>query len=527
MSKVKRQTLSDRVSQKRLELEEKLLESQLDALNFVDPRDAYRDESGMEWDEVGGAGGFLDESIEPFRNENELAQIRRRCRRMVQRNPYAENFLNSLVSFVVGKGHQYRVTTVKNQDASEEQIQLLQEYVDELLKLNKWKKRQKEVYRRMHRDGETFLRVFFQDDGFAKFRFVEPHEVSTPRGFTSKRNYSFGIKTDEDDVETVESYFVQEEEVPYYEMQHRKMNVDMNIKRGLSSIWCVLANLDRGQNLLRNMSTVVATQASVALIRKHESSPAQVKSFVQNAASEQVYNPSTGETRNFRRLRPGTIIDARKGTEYEFPAVGLNAAEPVQVLQAECRAIASAKSMPEYMVGADSSNSNYSNTMVAESPAVRYFESEQEEMIEADLDLIKSAIEHAMDTGRLPVGILEQCQIVVTAPMLVSRDPKSVAETDQIYMQARVKSPQTVQGEQGLDSDEEMENWRQFDDQMYPQVVVDPMTGAPVQQGTPSARGVRPQGGKLQPQDKQEKAKLKAKDNPKQKTKQPSNKARQ
>lgn len=482
MTKVKRkstQRLRNDVERMRLQMEHDLLESQWDALNFVDPRDAYRDESGEEWDEVGGSG-WHEENVEPFRNEHELGRIRRRARRTVERNPYAENFLINLVSFVVGKGHMYKVVPIKREgkQVAETLVESLQTFLKDLLKLNKWKKRQKEVYRRMHRDGECFLRIFPQEDGMSLFRFVEPHQVATPKSYTKQENYSYGIKTDPDDVETVEAYYVDEEEIPYYEMQHRKLNVDMNVKRGLSSIWCVLANLDRAQNLLRNMSTVVATQATIAMIRKHPNNAAAVKSFSNRNASDTLYNPGTGETRKFKKFRPATIIDAKVGTEYEFPSIGLNPAAPVEVLGAELRATASSKSMPEYMVGSDASNANYSSTMVAESPAVRFFEGEQEDMIEADLDLINAAIQHAIDSGVLRPEVLTDLQIVVTAPKLVTRDPESVAKTDQIYMQARVKSPQTVQGELSLDTDEEMENWRKFDDLMMEMgPVVNPAAG--------------------------------------------------
>lgn len=497
MTKVRRKStkqLSAKVERTRLLLEQELLESQIDALNFVDPRDAYRDESGEEWDEIGASGGYLEEAVEPFRNEHELARIRQRARRTVQRNAYAQNFLTNLVSFVVGKGHTYKVIPIQDDDgqdvgAHQELVKSLQDYVDDLLKMNKWKKRQKEIYHRTHRDGEAFLRLFPQEDGFVKIRFVEPYEVSTPKEFHSEENSTYGIKTDPDDVETVESYYVGDEEVPYFEMQHRKTNVDMNVKRGLSSIWCVLASLDRGMNLLRNMSTVVATQASIALIRKHDTTSSNVKSFVNNSASHQSYIESTGETRNFKRMRPGTILDAKAGTEYEFPAVGLNPAAPVEVLGAECRAIASSKSLPEYMVGSDSSNANYSSSMISESPAVRFFEGEQEDTIEADLELIYMAIDHAIDTGRLRPEVKTQLKIMVTAPVLVTRDPKAVAEENQIYMNARVKSPQTVQGQLGLKSDEELANWREFDDRMYPEMQIDPLAGEDPQQQTDDEEG--------------------------------------
>ena len=48
------------------------------------------------------------------------------------------------------------------------------------------------------------------------------------------------------------------------------------------------------------------------------------------------------------------------GTEYEFPAAGIDAGRYVTVLQAELRAIASRLVMPEFMLTSDASNANYS-----------------------------------------------------------------------------------------------------------------------------------------------------------------------
>ena len=62
------------------------------------------------------------------------------------------------------------------------------------------------------------------------------------------------------------------------------------------------------------------------------------------------------------------------GTDYEFPAAGIDAGRYVAVLQAELRAVASRLVMPEFMLSSDASNANYSSTMVAEGPAVKMFD---------------------------------------------------------------------------------------------------------------------------------------------------------
>jgi hypothetical protein len=66
--------------------------------------------------------------------------------------------------------------------------------------------------------------------------------------------------TDEKDVETVIAYYVDGEAVDPAEIQHRKANVDANVKRGIPTWWPVSSNLRRAEKLLRNMTTVAEIQ---------------------------------------------------------------------------------------------------------------------------------------------------------------------------------------------------------------------------------------------------------------------------
>jgi hypothetical protein len=164
-------------------------------------------------------------------------------------------------------------------------------------------------------------------------------------------------------------------------------------------------------------------------------------------------------------MPPGSVFDVVDGrTRYEFPANGLNAASPVQVLAAELRAIAASLSWPEFMIGSDSSNANYSSTMVAENPAVKSIETEQNDHINDDLELFWAAVEHAVQVGRLPAEALTLVEIEVEPPTIVSRDPKAQAETDEILNRLRVKSPQTIASSNNLDYGQESKNFTEHDD---------------------------------------------------------------
>lgn len=463
--------LHEAIELKQLQMEAKLLESQWDWLDkLVDPRSAYVDDAtGEPWMPVNnGRVSFALENVEPFTTEQEHTLIRRRMRRIFARNPYAQNLIGSIVSFVVGKGHVYDVCARDGVDAEAAkpyEVQL-QKFVDTLLKVNRWKKRQKEIKKRQERDGEAIIRIFPQSDGYALFRFVEPAQLKTPAGWQNDPSASFGIKTDPDDVETVEMYFIDDEEVEPYEIQHRKSNVDMNCKRGLSTIYCTQENFERATQLLTNMSTLLRIRAAIGMIRKHDKTSGAVRSFATNTANNpiQYRNPITNQTVKGKTLSPGSVIDATKDTDYEFPSLNANASDGTEILAAELRAVASSKGLAEYMVGSDASNANYSSTMVAESPAVRFFESEQEDMMEADLELIWAAVDYAIDAGKLPKECRELCDITAEPPQLVTRDPLAMAQADQIYNTIRVKSPQTIATGLGLDAEQEQTNFTSHDD---------------------------------------------------------------
>lgn len=442
-----------------------LYESEDYLLNrLVNSSDAYFGKDWRDsWDNI-GSGVAYDENSMPYTNELELSMIRKASRKTVRKNPYAEDLLNNLVSFVIGKGHRY--LAVQKKDAKRVSKKALidaQLWLDELLIANRWRRRQRESFRRKHRDGETFFRLFPQKNGLTYWRFLEPSQVSTPPERQRYENETFGVVRDPDDVEDVQGYYVDGKYVDAYQIQHRKCNADLTDPRGLSSIYCVQENLDRAKQLLTSMSMLVTIQTAIAVIRKHNRPANAVRSFSSSKADYTARDPVTGSTRKFASFRPGSIIDTNKDTDYEFPASSINPQGPVGVLGAELRAVASSKSLPEYMIGSDASNANYASTMVAESPAVKFFESEQEDQIEEDLELIWASFDWAVLNGRLPAELRDMVEIEVSGPTLVTRDPKQQADTDDVYLRHRIMSPQTVQARLGLDPDQESENWDAWD----------------------------------------------------------------
>jgi hypothetical protein len=242
-------------------------------------------------------------------------------------------------------------------------------------------------------------------------------------------------------------------------VQHRRANVDFNVKRGLPLYTPVRKNLRRAERLLRNMSIVAEIQSAIALIRKHRgASRSGIEQFVAADADVTASDSLTGRTRHFSQYGPGTILDAPAGLEYDFPARGLDASSFVAVLQAELRAIAARLVMPEFMFTSDASNANYSSTMVAEGPAMKMFERLQASTIEQDRAVMWRVVDNAIAVGALPPGVRELVEIQIMPPSLHVRDQLKQTQVDRIAFNSGVLSPQTWSQHLGLDYDQEQKN---------------------------------------------------------------------
>lgn len=429
--------------------------------DYVDPREDDLDPiTGERWRRIGVGVGSKDNPGLP-QSEAELAEAREQCRSLAVVNEFAINGHENRISYIVGSGHSYNVQWKKGKEpekAAEAEadptIDSIKAAIDRFVQANGWQQRQQEIVRRCDRDGECFLRLFPGPDGITRVRFVEPAQVATPSHRMMAKEATFGIETDPEDVETVTGYWVDGKLIDAAEIQHRKVNVDANVKRGLPLFYPVRKNLRRVEKLLRNMSVVAEIQSAIAIIRKHQgATKSGVEQFISGNADVTHTSEYTGKTNYFRKYGPGTILDSSNTMEYEFPAAGIDAGRYVQVLQAELRAIASRLVMPEFMLSSDASNANYSSTMVAEGPAVKMFQRLQFGMIEYDLDIIRKAL---MVAG-ISEDTLDLVEIVAQPPNIQTRDRLKDAQADFILNKAGALSAETMMERNDLDPDVEKE----------------------------------------------------------------------
>ena len=239
-------------------------------ISLIDPAEAYVDDEGVWWNVVSSGGPHSQSRSVPFSSTEQLAEIRQQSRRLVATNEYAINGIENRTSYVVGVGHHYRASVRKGASAPAELEMQVQQVLDEFQEENAWRSRQQEMIRRIDRDGELFLRYFVDLKGITRRAIRRARAgVHTPQELSQLSRGFFGIQTEPDDVESVLGYFIDGEPVEADAIQHRKANVDRNVKRGLPLYYPVRKNLRRIEKLLRNMSVVSEIQSAIALIRKH------------------------------------------------------------------------------------------------------------------------------------------------------------------------------------------------------------------------------------------------------------------
>lgn len=490
MGWLNRRRLRNRLEEAQLQLQVSALEALDISGAFVDPADALRDpKTGEVWTQIGGQQA--DCSTGPlFLTEQDLTNARCSARLLAMTNEWAINGHENRVNYVIGTGHSYTAVSKEKDDVSEEQLKEVQDVIDQFVISSGWHGRQQETWLRLDRDGEAFIRFFRLDTDDPQMRFVEPGDVTRPPN-DNNPDHSWGIVTDPKDVENVLGYLIAgEDEVPADEIQHRKRGVDSNVKRGVPLFFPVEKNLRRAGRLLRNMSVVAEIQTAIAMIRKQgASSSATVQSFVDGKADATATNDVTGKTTNFQKFNPGTILDVSGGTEYEFPASGINATQYVAVLQSELRAIAARLVMPEFMLTSDASNANFASTMVAEGPAVKMFQRLQWSTIEADKEIIWMVLNGAGESGRLSAEVLDRVKIDVEPPRLESRNRKEEVDADVALIVAKVMSRKTGAVRQDLDPEVEAAQIEAEREEMDPFAGLDPFGRRPVPGGDNEPEG--------------------------------------
>lgn len=465
-----------------LDFEDDVLEAWGDP---VDPLGALRDspDCGVPWGPVAQLGDRTGGRLRPvFETETQLAAIRGQARLLALITPFTLGVIQNLTNYTFGPGFTYTVQAEPGEDVPSSLVRDVQRIVDRFLDDNDWAgDREREVLRRTVRDGECFLALYPQADGRVQLRFVDPEQVTEPSdrrlledwlGTETPSSWTFGVHTDLNDVESIHGYHVRWNEsgsdwdyLPADRVEHLKLNVDRNVKRGLSDFYGVLQDLQREAKLRRNVAEGTALQAAIAWVQ--EMPPGTTEA----AANSLVSSRSKGTVRNGPLLQhlnhylPGTVLRLPNGSRYIHGPLGSERnANFLLIAQFLLRAIGIRWCLPEYMISGDAGNANYASTLVAESPFTKAREADQRFYARRFERLLWKAVSLAVRHGALAkhgisaAKVESLLDIRVDVPAVAVRDRLQDAQVRKVELDAGVLSRRTWSAETGRDFDAEQRN---------------------------------------------------------------------
>lgn len=329
--------------------------------------------------------------------ESDIIEMQKTAYKMYYVDPSAKGLIDTMVNFVVGKDA--HIIPVDERDEVDEYWKLF-------CKTNDFDMRMKELVKRCFRDGESFLRFFRPKTklGTQLIRFVDPDQIVDTQG-----RYSFGIETARNDVETIIKYYLKKGRgVLARDMVHTKINVDSNVKRGMSFLVGIAKYIVKYSSWLDDRIMLNKVRSMFNMIVKVTGiSPVAFSEKFANVTSKTI---GSGTAKK-QMPKPGSVLVATPGVEYKYENLNIHAQDTGKDGRLIELQVAKGTNLTEYVVRADSSNSNYSSTMVSESPMVRNFQAWQDGFEKPMKIIFAKVIEYGIKTRQIPRDSNTECTV--------------------------------------------------------------------------------------------------------------------
>lgn len=423
----------------------------------------------------------------PFwRTEAEHREIVGQARILAGISEVAQSVLENLCNYVIGGGFGY-AWAPKEQWASDRQtarwIATLDEITQEFDEFNEFPELgERELFCRSRRDGEFFAGLIYRGGVLVELRQVDTTQITEPDAKGQLEEYlslppglcwKYGIAAFPNDAARVLGYFVQwsggAEDWDFFppsRMVHLKLNVDREVKRGMSDFFPVQGNLTRGDKLLANTLEGAAVQAAIAFIREHAQGVTRdaIQDLVAGSVDETLTTITrSGATRerNIKHYRPGTVVDVTNNTKYHAGPLGAPRGQSyIDVVQAALRMVGIRWSMPEYMISGDASNNNFASTLVAESPFTKAAVAKQNLYVRKFRELRWKVVQTVIENVRSPIlpplkELKKRIELTVTPPEIAVRDRLQDHQIRREEHEAGILSLDTWAAEAGRDYEEE------------------------------------------------------------------------
>ncbi len=414
---------------------------------------------------------LFPDKLQTVRTLQELNRLRHVSRFLFERNPNASGGINGMNRYVVGTGSAQEVqSTDPDKEAPEALAKAVTTLLDEFKRAACWKVVEREIYRRYLTDGECFVELKPMDDGITAVKFIEPDSIVPPEGQSFEGPWSWGILTDRDRPAVPIKYNVRdystntERQVPAHFIRHLKRGSNLNQKRGLPALTACIDELQGGNKLRHASREGEKVRASIAYVRQHAQAPASALQALQSASASGSFQVSTQNGTQdvvYQQIEPGTVQDIPEGLEYQPPPPSPNSEAAAMSVKLSLEATAAALEAPYWLISGDSTASSYASSLTAESPFIKLVEGEQGVLSEYVDDVLTAVIEIAAEQERdnIPMDVLDQIDLHVNYTVPVVRQKLDEAQRNEILRKAKIKSPQTISAEEGLDYEKEQANF--------------------------------------------------------------------
>ena len=381
---LKKRRLAQILGIKQTELAIKYIE-QLEA-ETLKSLDSLKDSDEDQWIELGA-------SSEKELSEADSTTLRQQATKFYYKEPHARNIIRLIEKYVVGRGFQISPMST---------LEAVADVWKEFWKHNKMDLRKKEIVRRTMRDGEIFIR-YFDDNGMMAVRFMNPDKVNDPDKDTGViGSCTYGIETDKDDIENVLAYWYKGGRIPAEEVDHYKILVDFDVKRGRSFIEIIAPLVKMYNDWLKDRMKLNKVRSAVGLVKSVAGTPTQAANIATADRIKTTKQLAPDKTAYHRAPEGVSVFTSNKGVEYKMLSPNLQASDVHYDGRAILLAIATGVGFSECMISADSSNSNYASSLIAEGPAVMEIEDWQDYFSIIFEGIFERVIKHAIAKGKLP-----------------------------------------------------------------------------------------------------------------------------
>ena len=329
-------------------------------------------------------------------------------RRLARDIPWGYNAVTNRRNYVVGNGLTYKIHPIDDSTGAEDAIKRIDWFLDEWVERAKWGERQKRRMEMLDATGNAFLRYFPRANGYLDMRWVSPDELGRDPddpgddGRVSDRFREHGIRVSEDDIETIEAYYLTSEPnsegkygdwVNAAEIQHTKRRCPEDYPLGVPLLWSLRNYLDHAVQIEHGIAKLAEFHSTIAAIRTLKG--AKTANAVFNWAKGVETDKGNTVEDSYDTAGPA-VVTTTENVEWEFPEMGQTIPNLTVALESVIRTIAAGLLMPEYMLSSDARNNNRASSETAGEPSWKEFESVQDTFINEDMETVNYALLHAV-----------------------------------------------------------------------------------------------------------------------------------